>query len=126
MGDWTEVVTAANLLAGAGSDLQDQRESLAGVTTLTITNAPASWTVRARRGSRRNDNFSLFIRRMSSGRGSGTISGAESYVEITGRDAEVFSGTGDRSAISLQFKLTGLARNVSAATYLSSITFTVQ
>lgn len=127
MGDWTETLTASHLVSSAGSDLQNQLVSIAGVTTLTISNAPGAWILRARRSSTQwNDNFALFVKRTSSGSGSGSISGAESFIEITGSDAEIFSGSEDRSSISLQFKLTGLATNVSAATYLSSIIFTVQ
>lgn len=126
LGNWTETLTASNLAAGAGSDLQNQLVSVAGVSTITISDAPGAWVVRARRSSSQwNDSFSLFVKRTSSGSGSGSISGAEAYVEITGSDAEIFSGSESRSSISLQFKLTGLATNVSAATYLSSIIFTV-
>jgi hypothetical protein len=126
MGDWTETLTASHLAAGAGSDLSNQLESIAGVTTLTISDAPGDWKIRARRSSSRwNDNFALFVKRTSAGSGSGSISGAESYVEITGNDVEILAGSEDRSSISLQFKLTGLASNVAAATYLSSIIFTV-
>lgn len=127
MGDWTETLTASTLASGAGSDLPNQLESIAGVTTLTITNAPGAWSVRARRASSQwNNNFALFVRRTSGGSGSGSISGGEGYVEITGSDAEIFAGSESRSSISLQFKLTGLASNVAADTYLSSIIFTVQ
>ena len=127
LGNWTETLTASNLVSGAGSDLQNQLVSVAGVTTITISESAGAWTLRARRSSSQwNDNFALFVKRTSSGSGSGSISGAEGYVEITGSDAEIFSGSESRSSISLQYKLTGLATNVSAATYLSSIIFTVQ
>lgn len=127
LGDWTETLTAADLVGGAGTDLPNQLESVAGVTTLTISNAPGAWTVRVRRGSGHwNNDFALFVKRTSAGSGSGTISGGESFVEITGTDSEIFSGSEARSGVSLQFKLTGLARNVSAATYSSSLIFTVQ
>lgn len=127
MGDWTETLTASSLSSGAGSDLPNQLESVAGVTTLTITNAPGAWKIRARRNSSEwNSNLALFVKRTSAGSGSGSISGGEGYVEITGSDSEIFAGSESRSSISLQFKLTGLASNVAAETYLSSIIFTVQ
>ncbi|MEN3370008.1 MAG: hypothetical protein V7609_2151 [Verrucomicrobiota bacterium] len=127
IGSWSESLTAANLVSGAGSDLQNQIESVSGVTALTISNAPGPWSVRARLSSSQwNSNFTLFVRRSSAGSGSGTISGAEGYIEITGSDSEIFSGSENRGSISLQFKLTGLAGNISVATYLSSIIFTVQ
>ena len=129
IGSWSHTLTASHLTAGAGSDLQNQTESVAGVTILTVSNAPGDWTLRARLGNTGgnwNDNFALFVRRTSAGSGSGSVSGGETYVEVTSTDTLIFSGSEDRNNISLQFKLTGLANNVAAATYLSSIIFTVQ
>lgn len=126
-GDWVASISAANLASGAGSDLQAQIESVAGVTNLTITNVTGAWSLRARRnGSQWAGAVSVYVKRTSDGSGSGAISGGGGYVELTGTDAEIFSGSGARSGISLQFKLTGLTRKVSPATYLSSIIFTVQ
>lgn len=127
IGDWSETITAANLVSGAGSNLQAQFESVAGVTSLTITNAPGAWTLRVRRGgSGGHGDVTVFVKRTSSGSGSGSVSGGTAYVELTGTDTELFTGTDARSGISLQFKLTGLSRSVTPATYLSSIIFTVQ
>lgn len=126
-GDWVETVNATHLVSGAGSDLQPQFESISGVTTLTITNAPGSWTLRVRlAGSGGHGDVTVSVKRTSSGSGTGTIVDGSAYMPLTGSDAVLFSGTEDRSGISLQFKLTGLSRNVSPASYLSSIIFTVQ
>jgi hypothetical protein len=126
-GDWVETITAANLIAGAGSNLPAQFESVAGVTSLTITNAPGAWTLRGRRaGNGGHGDVTVFVKRTSSGSGAGGISGGTAYVELTGADTELFSGTDSRSGISLQFKLTGISTNVAPTTYFSSILFTVQ
>lgn len=125
IGDWVESITAANLVSGAGSDVQSQFESVSGVTSLTISNAPGAWTLRVR-GSGGHGDVTVLVKRTSGGSGSGSISGGTAYQELTGSDAELFSGTDARSGIPLQFKLTGLSRNVAPATYLSSIIFTVQ
>jgi hypothetical protein len=125
-GDWVESITAANLVSGAGSDLQSQFESVAGVTTLTISTAPGAWTLRVRLGgSGGHGDVTVYVKRTSAGSGSGSISGGTAYMALTGSDAELFSGTENRGNVSLQFKLTGLSRTVSPATYLSSIIFTV-
>jgi hypothetical protein len=127
MGNWVENITAANLVSGAGSDLQPQFESLSGVMSLTISNASGAWMLRARLGgSGGHSDVTIFAKRTSGGSGPGSISGGTAYMELTGSDAELFSGAEDRGNISLQFKLTGLSRNVPPATYLSSIIFTVQ
>ena len=126
-GDWTATITASNLVSGAGSNLQSQVQSLAGVTTLTISNAPGSWTLRVRRtGSPWSGAVALFVKRTSAGSGSGSISGGDSFVEVTGTDVEIFNGSEARSNVALQFKLTGLSVGVSPASYLASIVFTVQ
>lgn len=126
-GDWVESISAAHLVSGAGSDLQPQFESVAGVTSLTISNAPGAWTLGVRRaGGGGHGDVTVYVKRTSGGTGSGSISGGSAYMELTSSNAELFSGTEARSGISLQFKLTGLSRGVSPATYFSSIIFTVQ
>lgn len=124
-GDWVETITAANLVSGAGSDLQAQFESISGVSTLTISIAPGAWSLRVRVSGGHGD-VTVHVKRTSAGSGSGSISGGTAYLALTGSDTELFSGSEDRSSVSLQFKLTGLSQNVSPATYLSSIIFTVQ
>jgi hypothetical protein len=126
-GDWVENITAANLVSGAGSNLQPQFESVSGITSLTINNAPGAWTLRVRlAGSGGHGNVTVYAKRTSGGSGVGTISGGTAYMALTGSDTEFFSGTDNRGNISLQFKLTGLSSSVSPATYFSSILFTVQ
>jgi hypothetical protein len=126
-GDWNNTVNAALLVSGAGSSLPVQVQSISGVTTLSISNAPGNWTIRVRRaGGPWHSNLTLFVKRTSAGAGSGTVNGGDTFVEVTGADTELFGGSGARSNVSLQFKLTGLSLDVSPATYLSSIVFTVQ
>ncbi len=125
-GSWNENITAANLVSGAGSDLAPQFESIPGVTTLTISNAPGSWTLRVRlSGSGGHGDVTVLVKRTSDGTGSGSIADGSAYLALTGSDTTLFSGSEARSNISLQFKLTGLSRSVSPGTYLSSIIFTV-
>ncbi len=126
-GDWAKSINATDLVAGAGSDLPAQFESVSGVTTLTISNAPGAWTLRTRvGGSGGHGSVTVYIKRTSGGSGSGSISGGTAYQALTGSDAELFSGTEARSNIALQYKITGLSSRVSPASYLSSIFFTVQ
>ncbi len=126
-GDWTQKLNAGHLVSGAGSNLPTQVQSLAGATILSISNAPGAWTVRVRRaGGPWHGNVTLFVKRTSAGAGSGSVSGGDGFVEVTGSDTVLFSGSGARSNIALQFKLTGLSAGISPANYLSSIVFTVQ
>lgn len=125
-GDWTEMIDASDLTAGAGSDLISQYTSATSSTTLTISNTSgSSWRVLARRSDTIwNNGFTLWAKRTSDGAGSGSISGGTVYVELTTLDVEICSGTGDRSNIGLQFKLTGMSKDVSPNTYNSTVIFT--
>jgi hypothetical protein len=126
MGDWSETINATNLIAGAGSDLTSQYESTTGTTTLTISSVPGSWHVKVRRSDATwHLNFTLWVKRTSDGSGSGAISGGTSYVEASSMDTEIFSGSGERSNITLQYKLTGMSKNVSPSNYSASAIFTV-
>ncbi|MBV9658609.1 MAG: hypothetical protein JO295_10905 [Verrucomicrobia bacterium] len=125
---WLLTTNAANLVSGAGSDLERQFESAAGNTTLSVTNIPSSgtWRVFARRADGVwNGNFAFYVRRTSSGSGSGTIAGGDSYVEVTNTDTEFFSGTADRNTIAIQSKLSGVSKNLAPNTYTTAVIFTV-
>jgi hypothetical protein len=126
MGGWTENVTAANLVSGAGSDLAPL-ESVSGNVIVNVANTAGTWHLKARLGAGQwNNNFTIWVKRSSDGSGSGTIAGGAGYVQLTATDAEIFTGLNDRSNISLQFKLTGLTKTTLPNTYNSPIIFTVQ
>jgi hypothetical protein len=124
-GNWTEMIDASDLVAGAGSDVASQYESGSGTATLTISNtAGASWRILARRSDGTwHNNFVLSVRRTSDGSGSGAVIGGSSYIQLSTLDTEIFSGSGDRSSIAVQYKLTGMSKNVSPNLYSSGITF---
>jgi hypothetical protein len=127
MGDWTQSITAADLVSGAGTDLKPQFESAAGVTTLTVSNSPGPWTVSVKHsGNGGHGDVTVYVKRVSGGSGTGTIEGGTAYQALTGADVDLFTGTEARNGISLQFKLTGLSRDVPPANYLSTIVFTVR
>jgi hypothetical protein len=126
-GDWFRTIDKTDLTAGAGSDLASQYESATGVTTVSIANTSgATWRVTARRSDATwNSNVSLWVKRTSDGSGSGSISGGTTYVQLSALDTEVFSGTGDRSNVTLQFKLTGMSKSVAPGTYSTTVIYTV-
>jgi len=127
LGSWTETITAANLVAGAGSDLQSSYESTSGTTTVSVHGPPGNWTVLARRGAGSwHSNVTLYIKRTSDGVGTGTISGGEAYVELTGSDTAIFTCTNQRISVAMQYKLTGVSCDITPSTYSAPIIFTVQ
>ncbi|MCK4428014.1 MAG: hypothetical protein KAW16_05995 [candidate division Zixibacteria bacterium] len=129
-GGWTETVDETDLVSGAGSDLIDTYESATDATTMTIYNCTGdtdNWQIKVRRideGGWHQD-FTLSVKRTSDGNGNGSVSGGLSYIEITTTDTELFSGAGNRSNISIQYKLTGMSINVSPDSYSKTIAFTV-
>lgn len=127
LGNWTELIDAQDLTAGAGSNVTNQYESFSGSTTLDIANTTGgSWRILARRSDGTwHGSFSLSLRRTSDGSGSGSILGGASYVQLSTLDTEIFTGTGDRTGIAVQFKLTGMSKDISPNTYSAGIIFTV-
>lgn len=127
VGNWTETIDASDLIAGAGSNVTSQYESVTGSTTLDIVNtAGGSWRIVARRSDGTwHGNLTLFVRRTSDGSGSGSVLSGASYVQLSTLDTEIFTGTGDRTNIAVQLKLTGMSKDVSPNTYSSGIIFTV-
>lgn len=132
-GSWHAVIDASNLVSGAGSDLQSEIESPPGAINVSISNALLAWSLYVRLADAGHENVKIYVRRTSAGSGISVISGGSNYMEITNSDSLFFSGLiggtiviGGSSNIGLQFKITGLSRDIPPATYLSSIVFTVQ
>jgi hypothetical protein len=129
-GGWTETINELDLVSGAGSDLIDTYESATDATSMTISSCTGdtdNWQLLVRRIDHAGwyGDFTLYVKRTSEGEGTGSISGGLSYIEITTTDTQLFSGAGDRSNISIQYKLTGMSINVLPDTYSETITFTV-
>ena len=124
-GGWSVDISAANLINYAGSNLEPELESASGVSNLSVTNGSGGWTVSMRK-SGGHSNVRIFVKRTSGGIGNGNISGGTAYLELTGSNTVFFTGTQNKTGISLQYKLTGLSIDIPPAVYLSSITFTVQ
>ena len=129
VGSWSDTIDASDLQAGAGSNLIDTYESVAGATVLTISNTTGNtdnWRVDVRRTDTAwHSNLHLYVKRTSDGSGSGSISGGLSYIEITTIDSQIFSGAGDRSGINLEYKLTGMSVSVPPNAYSTTVTYTV-
>lgn len=125
-GNWLENIDATDLTGGAGTGLISTYESTANATQLNVANSVSTWRLYVRRSDVSwSSSVRLFIRRTSSGTGSGEVTGSLSYIEVTSLDTEICSGTGDRSGVGFQYQLTGMSVAVSPASYSSSIIFTV-
>jgi hypothetical protein len=125
-GTWYEMISAADLVAGAGSNLRAPIDSAGGTTVLSVA-AAGAWQVKARCDSGAMPaGTTIWVRRVSNGTGSGTISGGEAFVQLSATDSDFFSGSDTRSSISIQFRITGLNCSAAPGSYSSPITFSVQ
>ncbi len=128
-GGWNLTVDSSCLVGGAGSNLIDSFESNLDASMINITGTGGSgdvWRVRVRKSSvSQLHGVVLYAKRTGDGSGSGTVSGGTSYVAVETSDTDFFDGSGDRTAISVQYKVSGISINVPPGTYSTVITFTV-
>jgi hypothetical protein len=124
-GHWSRIVTRADLIDGAGTDIVPPIESSPAIAILDITGTDdAPWTVRVA-----TEDFgwppgaSVSVRR--SGNDS-SISGGASYLPIDSTSQVFFSGTGDRTGIQIQIRVDGIDIHTAPALYSLTITYSVQ
>ena len=124
-GSWPQTINASNLTGGAGSNLTPTYESDPAAVSITIT-AAGNWKVQVKTiASTLPGSLHLYIQRTSDGSGLGSISGGNSYQEVTDIDQDFFSGNIDRSNVSIQLELTGVSIQVPPDTYTATIQYTV-
>ena len=123
-GGWNFTITAADLTAGAGSNIKD-KESVANATLITISATGFSWKVDIRRSdSSWHGNLTLYARRTSDGTGSGLVFGGASYIPVGTTDTQFFSGSGSRSNMAVQYRLSSSVI-VPPGSYSTTVTYTI-
>ena len=91
-GGWNFMITAADLTAGAGSDIGD-KVSASSATSITVSATGFNWKVNIRRSdSSWHGNLGLYVLRTSNGTGSGIVFGGASYIPIGTTDTQFFYG----------------------------------
>jgi hypothetical protein len=115
------------LAAGAGSNFSSTPwESSANAVELEVKFSNPPWTISVRKvDTAWNAALHLSVRRTGSGSGGGSLSGGTTYQEITATDTSFFSGTADRKNIPLQFQISGLTVTLGAATFSTTVYYTV-
>lgn len=125
-GSWSENINASDLQAGAGSDLISTYESATDAVSIDVTETSGNWAVDVKKiDTHWHSNLHLHIKRTSDGTGSGSISGGGAYQEVTDTDQSFFNGSGDRSNVNIQLKLTGVSVQVTPDTYTTTVYYTV-
>ena len=123
------IIDSSCLVGGAGSDLMKSFESKLDATVINITGTGGSgdaWQVRVRKsGVSKLHGVTLYVKRTGNGSGSGTVSGGSSYVAVETSDTDFFEGSGDRTDITVQYKVSGISIKIPPGTYSTVVTFTV-
>jgi len=123
------IIDSSCLVGGAGSDLMKSFESKLDATVINITGTGGSgdaWQVRVRKSSvSQLHGVVLYAKRTGNGSGSGAVSGGSSYVAVETSDTDFFEGSGDRTDITVQYKISGISISVPPGNYSATIIFTV-
>ena len=125
--DWDLTLDVTNLTGGAGSDFATDIESVDGAQELWIQNSNGNWRIDVSRADTTWDaNIRVYVKRTSAGN-AGSVSGGDTYQEITTTDVAFFTGTGNPRYITLQFKTNGAfaSAGVPSGTYTTTVTYTV-
>jgi len=128
-GGVSDTISAADLTAGAGSDLAPVYPSAGNAVVLGITETAGvgdSWRVDVKMTTGTwHGNLDLAVKRNSDGSGGGSVSGGATFLLLSAADQEFFSGAGDRSGIRIHLRLSGVSVQVPPDTYSATVTFTV-
>ncbi len=131
IGNWGFSINSADLISGAGSDINNIFESSVNQVTIDITNIHpfrVNWRIDVRKADMVwNSNFQLFITRTGDGTGHrrATISSGLTYQNITDIDQLFFSGLGKRSGVPIQLKLEGVTVQIPVGSYSTTIVYTI-
>jgi hypothetical protein len=124
-GGWTRTIDSADLSSGPGSDLTPSYESASDATDLQVT-AAANYRVDVRQNAGTWDaSLTLYVRRTSTGTGSGSISGGTTYQEVTTSNLEFFTGNSNRNGIDAQYRVDGMSVGISPDTYQTTVSYTI-
>ncbi|MCF7950369.1 MAG: hypothetical protein K9L57_01905 [Spirochaetaceae bacterium] len=131
VGGWHLEVGAADLAEKVpGSDYEESYESREAAESMDITGTTDSsdeWEVRVKRiDSLWDADLRLSARVTDRGNGKGTLNTDSAYHEIGETDSRFFSGSGERTGITIQFRIHGVSiADVAGANYSTEITYTV-
>lgn len=125
IGSWSETIDENDLLAGAGTDLKNSYESPDDQVLITISGTTGGWRVDIKKvDGNWHADLALSVRRTGSGAG-GSVSGGDTYTEVTATDQPFFTGSGGVSGITAQIKLSGISIQVLLDNYSTTVYYTV-
>ncbi len=136
-GQWNQSITSLDLVAGAGSALQDTYTSALEQVTLDIEKysdhpgqggGPAwNWQIDIRRQNINwHPDLQLWVRRTGDGttRG-GNMTGGDTFQQVTSNSQFFLQGKKDHSAVPIQYELRGVSVFIPADQYNTEIIYTL-
>lgn len=127
-GNWHETIDKNDLTFGAGSDLESTYTSISGQVSIDISGATDpnhQWRVEVGRSDNNWDNnVRLYIMRTSDG-SEGSVSGGETYQEVTHINDSFFTGVGNVTGIRVQLRAIGASVRIIPGTYSTVLYYTV-
>ncbi len=128
-GSLNRTIGLSDLQGGAGTDLKSFYESSASAIEVEITGTTGptdKWQVNISKvDTHWLAGLQLYIRRSADGVGNGGISGGTSYQEVGSVSLSFFTGSANRTGVTVQFKLTGVSVHTPPASYSSTVYLTV-
>jgi hypothetical protein len=127
-GSWSLSIGQANLTGGAGTDLTSTYTSATNQATLGVSGTYShTWRIDVMRiDTTWHTNLHLWVKRTNNGTsGSGSYSGGTTFLDLTTTNQTFMTGAGDRTGFTLQFQLTGVSTAIPAASYSTTIRYTI-
>ncbi len=128
-GSWSTDIDVQDLLGGAGTELVSQKTSATHAVEIDLHGAldPSDpWRVDVRRSDTHwSPDLRVWVRRVDDGTGTGTISGGTAWEEVTAGDVPFFAGSGNRTAVGLQVRITDLSLQVPPDHLATTLVYTV-
>lgn len=128
-GSWSTSITNADLISGAGSELQSTHVSGSSEVALEVSatsSSTDSWRIDIRRADSVWDPaIKLWVRRTGGGSGTGSIADGLSWIEVGSTDTAFFSGQGNRTGVPIQLRITGVSLSISPDAYLRTVHYTL-
>jgi len=131
IGSWSLSISSADLIAGAGSDINNSFVSISNQVMIDITDVNSienNWRIDIHKTDVIWDtNIQLFIARTGEGSGqkNSTILGGLTYQNITDREQLFFAGRGQRSGVPIQLKFEGLTIGLPNGSFSTTVVYTI-
>jgi hypothetical protein len=129
-GGWNFIVGKDNIPGGPGGNVTGDYESPVDAETLTVgacTSAADAWRIDIKKTDALWDSDLVISARIRNpGTGDGTLTSFGTYQVLTDTSMPFLSGTGNRTGIAIQLKVSGISiSRIQAGRYLADLVYTV-